>query len=47
MKPGEIISKNITIELNSGAEITALKVVNLGDRPIQVGSHFHVFETKG
>ena len=45
MKPGEIISKNIKIELNAGAEITALKVVNLGDRPIQVGSHFHFFET--
>ena len=45
MKPGEIISKNIKIELNAGAEVTALKVVNLGDRPIQVGSHFHFFET--
>lgn len=45
MKPGEIISRNVIIELNAGAEITALKVVNLGDRPIQVGSHFHFFET--
>lgn len=45
MTPGEIISRNPTIVLNAGAEITQLKIINLGDRPIQVGSHFHFFET--
>ncbi len=44
MKPGEIIAKNAQIELNSGALETTLGVTNLGDRPIQVGSHFHFFE---
>lgn len=45
MTPGEIISRNPTIVLNSCAEITQLKIINLGDRPIQIGSHFHFFET--
>ena len=45
MKPGEIIPKHEDIELNSGAETFVLKVSNTGDRPIQVGSHYHFYET--
>ena len=44
MKIGEIISCNETIELNSGRSTKKLDVTNVGDRPVQVGSHFHVFE---
>lgn len=44
MIPGEIIASNREIELNTGRLITKLVVANLGDRPIQVGSHFHFFE---
>ena len=43
--PGEIFSESDDIELNEGKEITTLNVSNLGDRPVQVGSHFHFFET--
>ena len=43
--PGEIISEEGFIELNSSKKSINLKVSNLGDRPIQVGSHFHFFET--
>ncbi len=45
MIPGEIITAAGEIELNSGAEALTLKVANSGDRPIQVGSHYHFFET--
>lgn len=45
MIPGEIIPKAGTIELNAGAEQLTLEVANSGDRPIQVGSHYHFFET--
>ena len=45
MIPGEIITKAGDIELNVGAEQTVLEVSNTGDRPIQVGSHYHFFET--
>ena len=45
MKIGEIISCNNEIELNMGKHIQNIKVTNMGDRPIQVGSHFHFFET--
>ena len=45
MIPGEIITRPGTIELNSGAETVTLKVANTGDRPVQVGSHYHFFET--
>ena len=45
MKPGEIIPKNEDIELNKGAETFVIKVSNTGDRPIQVGSHYHFYET--
>ncbi len=43
--PGEIISEEGFIELNSSKKSKNLIVSNLGDRPIQVGSHFHFFET--
>jgi urease subunit beta len=45
MIPGEIITKAGDIELNAGAQCITLEVANTGDRPIQVGSHYHFFET--
>lgn len=45
MIPGEVIPAPGTIELNAGAPAVTLKVANTGDRPIQVGSHYHFFET--
>jgi urease subunit beta len=45
MIPGEIITKAGEIELNAGALQVTLEVANTGDRPIQVGSHYHFFET--
>ena len=45
MKPGEIIPADGEIVLNAGAETLPLKVANTGDRPVQVGSHYHFFET--
>jgi urease subunit beta len=45
MIPGEIIPAKGEIELNAGRTITVLTVSNSGDRPIQVGSHYHFFET--
>lgn len=44
MIPGEIFVKEGTIICNEGRETARIKVVNTGDRPIQVGSHFHFFE---
>ncbi|KAA8734957.1 urease subunit beta [Acinetobacter qingfengensis] len=44
MIPGEIITDDSDIELNTGRLIKKLIVTNSGDRPIQVGSHFHFFE---
>ena len=46
MKPGEIITckEEDFINANQGLETIMLKVSNLGDRPIQVGSHMHFFE---
>ncbi len=44
MKPGEIITLDGDIELNSGRTVTTLTVSNTGARPIQVGSHYHFFE---
>lgn len=44
MIPGEIFVKEGTIICNEGREIVKIKVTNTGDRPIQVGSHFHFFE---
>jgi urease subunit beta len=45
MIPGEIICPEGEIELNAGQAVTLLDVANTGDRPIQVGSHYHFFET--
>ena len=47
MIPGEIITKDGDIVLNEGRETVTLTVSNTGDRPIQVGSHYHFFETNG
>ena len=44
MIPGEIISEAGTLTLNAGRETRRLTVANAGDRPIQVGSHYHFFE---
>jgi urease subunit beta len=45
MIPGEIIVASGDIELNAGRQTVTLEVANTGDRPIQVGSHYHFFET--
>ena len=45
MIPGEITSQPGDIELNAGRKTVTLTVANTGDRPIQVGSHYHFFET--
>jgi urease subunit beta len=45
MIPGEIIAAEGEIELNAGRETVSVTVANTGDRPIQVGSHYHFFET--
>ena len=45
MKPGEIITKKGEIDLNKDSNKIKLKVSNSGDRPVQVGSHYHFFET--
>jgi urease subunit beta len=45
MIPGELFVKDGTIELNAGRKTLTLTVANTGDRPIQVGSHYHFFET--
>ena len=44
MKVGEIISCNRSIVLNSGRKTIVVEVRNSGDRPVQVGSHFHFYE---
>lgn len=44
MIPGELIAEAGEIELNADRETVTLSVANTGDRPIQVGSHFHFFE---
>jgi urease subunit beta len=44
MIPGEVFTADGDIEINAGRTIVALPVRNTGDRPIQVGSHFHFFE---
>ena len=43
--PGELIIEEGQIELNEGKDVTVLSVSNTGDRPVQVGSHFHFYET--
>jgi urease subunit beta len=45
MIPGEIITKAGDIVLNEGRETVTIKVANTGDRPVQVGSHYHFYET--
>ena len=47
MIPGEMLLLEGDIELNAGLERTTLIVANTGDRPIQVGSHYHFAETNG
>jgi len=44
MIPGELMPAEGEIELNAGAETTVLMVANTGDRPVQVGSHYHFGE---
>jgi urease subunit beta len=45
MIPGELFIQDGDIELNAGRATASLTVANTGDRPIQVGSHYHFFET--
>lgn len=45
MIPGEVIPKAGEIELNAGQTTKTLSVSNTGDRPVQVGSHYHFYET--
>ncbi len=45
MTPGEIFTAEGDIELNAGAIALTVSVANRGDRPIQVGSHYHFYET--
>ncbi len=45
MIPGEVFPAEGEIELNAGAEVTVITVANTGDRPVQVGSHYHFAET--
>jgi urease subunit beta len=42
--PGELLPEPGSLELNAGRPVTTLTVANTGDRPVQVGSHFHFFE---
>jgi urease subunit beta len=44
MIPGEILVAEGAIEINEGCETTSLRVENSGDRPVQVGSHYHFYE---
>lgn len=45
MIPGEVIASAEPIEINAGRETVTISVANTGDRPIQVGSHYHFYET--
>lgn len=45
MKPGEYFIDNDFIELNEGRNTVTVQVSNTGDRPIQIGSHYHFYET--
>jgi urease subunit beta len=45
MTPGEMLVEDGEIELNAGRRVIEVEVANSGDRPVQVGSHFHFFET--
>lgn len=45
MIPGEVLARPGEIELNAGRAVVVLVVANTGDRPVQVGSHYHFAET--
>jgi urease subunit beta len=45
MIPGEYLIEDGSVELNAGREVRVMHVENSGDRPIQVGSHYHFYET--
>lgn len=45
MIPGEVMTKDGTLTLNVGRETLSITVSNTGDRPVQVGSHYHFYET--
>lgn len=45
MIPGEVIPQSGDIEINAGRDTVRVTVANTGDRPVQVGSHYHFFET--
>ncbi len=45
MIPGEYVFDGTDIELNAGRPVTTIKVNNTGDRPVQIGAHYHFFET--
>jgi urease subunit beta len=45
MIPGEVVTQEGSLEINAGRAVVRLLVANTGDRPIQVGSHYHFFET--
>ena len=45
MIPGEVIPQSGDIEINAGRDTVKVTVANTGDRPVQVGSHYHFFET--
>lgn len=47
MTPGELLVDEGEIELNKGRRTLTVTVANSGDRPIQVGSHYHFYETNG
>ena len=44
MIPGEVFTADTDIEMNVGRQVIKMTVANTGDRPIQIGSHFHFFE---
>lgn len=45
MTPGKLLAEEGDLEINAGQSITEIKVANTGDRPVQVGSHYHFYET--
>jgi len=45
VKPGELLTPDADVVLNAGRATCTIEVANTGDRPIQVGSHYHFFET--
>ncbi len=47
MIPGEVLTESGEIELNAGRSQVSIDVANTGDRPIQIGSHYHFFEVNG